>query len=67
MSKDRFLLYYGFDNGDNYEQLRMYPGKSLKVCLGIGNMFVNDNLKYMKDKVIKEISLENPTELTKNG
>ena len=41
MTKDRFLLYYNFDNVENYEQLRMFAGKCLRVCLGVGDMFVN--------------------------
>ncbi len=37
------------------------------MCLAIGSHFVNESLKYTKDKCFKEISLSNPNETVLNG
>ncbi len=67
MTKNKFVLYYNFDNQNNYECLQDYSEKSLKVCLAIGNHFVNEKLQYTKDKCMKELFLSNPAETMLNG
>jgi hypothetical protein len=67
MTKNKFVLYYNFDNQNNYECLQDYSEKSLKVCLAIGNHFVNEKLQYTKDKCMKELFLSNPVETMLNG